>query len=104
MIKKDIDRMDRLLADGWRKPGGLVPGDDWKAGVMATIRTASAAVEPSSTTNGFSSLVLRVSMAAAAAAIALVAWTLSTGIVPYQDLAMKLLDDPASMLFSSPFV
>ena len=102
MIKKDIDRLDRLLADGWRKPGGLVPGDGWKAGVMAEIRTAAA--EESPVTNGFSRLVLRVSIAAAAASIALVAWTLSTGIVPYQDLAVKLLDDPASMLFSSPFV
>ena len=103
MIKKDIDRLDRLLADSWRKPGGLVPGDDWKAGVMAEIRAAGAA-EESPVTNGFSRLVLRVSVAAVAAAIALVAWTLSTGIVPYQDLAVKLLDDPASMLFSSPFV
>ncbi len=101
MIKKDIDRMDRLLADGWRNPGGLVPGDDWKAGVMSEIRSR---VAESPVTNGFSRLVLRVSVVAAAAAIALVAWTLSTGIVSYQDLAVKLLDDPASMLFSSPFV
>jgi len=104
MIKKDIDRLDRLLADGWRNPGGLVPGDDWKAGVMTTIRTASAIAEEAPVTNGFSSLVLRISITAAAAATALVAWTLSTGIVSYQDLAVKLLDDPASMLFSSPFV
>ncbi len=103
MIKKDIDRLDRLLADSWRTPGGLVPGDDWKAGVMSEIRAAAVA-EESPVTNGFSSLVLRVSIAAAAAAIALVAWTLSTGIVPYQDLAVKLLDEPVSMLFSSPFV
>ena len=101
MIKKDIDRMDRLLADGWRNPGGLVPGDDWKAGVMSEIRSR---VAESPVTNGFSRLVLRVSVVAAAAAIALVTWTLSTGIVSYQDLAVKLLDDPASMLFSSPFV
>jgi hypothetical protein len=103
MNQNERDRIDRLLAAGWRDAGQISPGEDWNAGVMATIRTASAAVEPSST-NGFSSLVLRVSIAAAAAAIALVAWTLSTGIVPYQDLAVKLLDDPASMLFSSPFV
>ncbi len=101
MIQKDNDRMDRLLADSWRNPGGLVPGDDWKAGVMSEIRTR---VAESPVTNGFSRLVLRVSVVAAAAAIALVAWTLSTGIVPYQDLAVKLLDEPASMLFSSPFV
>ena len=100
-MKKDIDRLDRLLADGWRNPGGLVPGDDWKAGVMSEIRSTGM---ESPVTNGFSSLVLRVSIAAAAAAVALVAWTLSTGIAAYQDLAMKLLDDPASMLFSSPFV
>ncbi len=98
----DRDRIDRLLAAGWRGAGEISPGEDWKAGVMAEIRAAAA--EESPMTNGFSSLVLRVSIAAAAAAIALVAWTLSTGIVPYQDLAVKLLDDPASMLFSSPFV
>lgn len=102
MIKKDIDRLDRLLADGWRNPGGLVPGDDWKAGVMAEIRAGAA--EESPVTNGFSRFVLRVSVAAAAAAIALVAWTLSAGLMTYQDLAMKFLEDPASMLFSSPFV
>jgi len=101
MMKKDNDRMDRLLADGWRNPGGLVPGDDWKAGVMSEIRSG---VAESPVTNGFSRLVMRISFVAAAAAIALVAWTLSTGIVSYQDLAVKLLDDPASMLFSSPFV
>jgi len=104
MIRKDNDRMDRLLADSWRNPGGLVPGDDWQAGVMTTIRTASATAEESPVTNGFSRLVLRISVVAAAAAVALVAWTLTTGIVPYQDLAVKLLDEPASMLFSSPFV
>jgi mannose/fructose/N-acetylgalactosamine-specific phosphotransferase system component IIC len=101
MIKKDIDRMDRLLADGWRNPGGLVPGDDWKASVMSQIRSTP---QESPVTNGFSRVVLRVSLAAAAAAVALVAWTVSTGFAAYQDLAMKLLEDPASMLFSSPFV
>ena len=101
MIKKDNDKLDRLLADGWRNPGGLVPGDDWTAGVMSEIQ--SSAME-SPVTNGFSRIVLRVSVAAAAAAVALVAWTLSTGITAYQDLAIKLLEDPASMLFSSPFV
>jgi hypothetical protein len=100
MNNKDIDRLDRLLADGWRHPGGLVPGDDWKAGVMAEIR---AAAHESPVKNGLSRLVLRVSLAAAAAAVALLAWTLSTGIVPYQELALKLLEDPVSML-SSPFV
>ena len=103
MNHNNRDRIDRLLAAGWRDAGEISPGEDWKAGVMATIRTASSAVEPSAT-NGFSSLVLRVSIGAAAAAIALVTWTLSTGIVPYQDLAVKLLDDPVSMIFSSPFV
>jgi hypothetical protein len=99
-MKKDIDRLDRLLADGWRNPGGLVPGEDWKAGVMSEIR--STAME-APVTNGFSRLVLRVSMAAAAAALVLAAWTLATGVVPYQKLAMELLGDPASML-SSLFV
>ena len=101
MIKKDIDRLDRLLADSWRTPGGLVPGDDWKAGVMSEIRSSAS---ESPVTNGFSRLVLRVSVAAVAVAIALAAWTLSTGLMTYQELAMKLFDDPASMLFSSPFV
>lgn len=101
MNKKDNDRMDRLLADSWRNPGGLLPGDDWTAGVMSEIRTTPM---ESPVTNGFSRIVLRVSVAAAAAAIALVAWTLTTGITAYQDLAAKLLEDPASMLFSSPFV
>jgi hypothetical protein len=101
MIKKDIDRMDRLLADGWRNPGGLVPGDDWATGVMSEIRSAEM---ESPVTNGFSRIILRVSVAAAAVAAALVVWTLSTGFTAYEDLAMKLLEDPASMLFSSPFV
>ena len=101
MIKKDNDRLDRLLADGWRNPGGLVPGDDWKAGVMSEIRSTEM---ESAVTNGFSRIVLRISIAAAVTAIALVAWTLSSGLVTYQDLAMKFLEDPASMLFSSPFV
>ena len=35
------DRIDRLLAAGWRGAGETSPGDDWKAGVMATIRTAA---------------------------------------------------------------
>jgi hypothetical protein len=100
MSKKDIDRMDRLLADGWRNPGGLVPGDDWKAGVMAEIRSTPAEAP---VTNGFSRVVLRVSIAAAAASLALVAWTLSTGMIPYEEIAMMLLEDPVSML-SSPFV
>ena len=65
MIKKDIDRMDRLLADGWRNPGGLVPGNDWKAGVMSEIRSTEM---ESPVTNGFSRYVLRVSVVAAAAA------------------------------------
>ena len=103
MNYNDRDRIDRLVAAGWRDAGEISPGEDWKAGVMSTIRTASSAAETSAT-NGFSNLVLRVSITAAAAAAALVAWTLSTGIVPYQDLAVKLLDDPVSMLFSSPFV
>jgi len=101
MIKRDIDRLDRLLADGWRHPGGLVPGEGWKAGVMADIRAAAAGESP--VTNGFSRLFLRVSLAAAAAAAALVIWTVSAGIAAYQELAMKLLEDPASLLFSSPF-
>ncbi len=100
-MNKDNDRMDRLLAAGWRNPEGLVPGDDWTAGVMSEIHSTPM---ESPVTNGFSRLVLRVSVAAAAAAIALVAWTLSSGLVTYQDLAMKFLEDPASMLFSSPFV
>jgi hypothetical protein len=100
-MNRDNDRLDRLLADGWRNPGGLVPGDDWKAGVMSEIR--STAME-SPVTNGFSRFVLRVSIAAAAASVALAAWTLSTAMPVYEELAMKLLEDPASMLFSSPFV
>jgi hypothetical protein len=97
----DRDRIDRLLADGWRRGGEFSPGDDWAAGVMSEIR---AAAQESPVTNGFSRVVLRVSLAAAAASLALVAWTLSTGISAYQDLAVQLLEDPASMLFSSPFV
>jgi hypothetical protein len=100
MIKKDIDRMDRLLADGWRNPGGLVPGDDWKTGVMSEIRSTP---QESPVTNGFSRIVFRVSVAAALTAFALVAWTLATGLVPYQEMAMELLQDPVSML-SAPFV
>ena len=98
-MKKDNDRLDRLLADGWRNPGGLVPGDDWKAGVMSEIRSGEM---ESPVTNGFSSLVLRISVTAAAAAVALVAWTIMTGVVPYNEIAMELLGDPAGM-FSSLF-
>ncbi len=100
-MKKDMDRLDRLLADGWRHPGGLEPGEDWKAGVMSGILSSP---DKSPVTNGLSRLVLRVSIAAAAAALALVVWTVSTGITAYQELAARLLEDPASMLFSSPFV
>jgi hypothetical protein len=102
MNGREIDRLDRLLADGWRRPRGLVPGDGWKAGVMREIRFSKA--EVSGAENGFSRLLLRVSLAAAAVAALLVTWTLSAGMAAYRDLAMKLLDDPASMIFSSPFV
>jgi hypothetical protein len=102
MKGRDIDRLDRLLAEGWRRPRGLVPGEDWKAGVMRDI--ASAAGEASAEANGFSRLLLRVSLGVAAASAALVAWTLSDGMAAYRVLAMKVLEEPASMIFPSPFI
>ena len=93
------DRIDRLLADGWRRAEPVGPGDDWAAGVMSEIRGLAAA-EVSPMENGLGRFVFRVSIAAAAAAVVLAGWTLYTGMVPYQELAMELFADPATMLSS----
>jgi hypothetical protein len=95
---KERDRIDRLLADGWRNAGQVSPGDDWAAGVMSEIRGRAAETSP--VENGLGRFVFRVSIAAAAAAVVLAGWTLYTGMVPYQELAMELFADPASMLSS----
>ena len=42
MNPNDRDRIDRLIAAGWRGAGEISPGEDWKVGVMATIRNQKA--------------------------------------------------------------
>ncbi|MDD3643104.1 MAG: hypothetical protein PHQ19_06555 [Candidatus Krumholzibacteria bacterium] len=99
----DSGRLERLLADGWKAGGGARPDDLWQAGVMARVRAAAATPEPA-WSNGAGRLALRISIAAAAAAAILVAWTLAGGLIPYEELAMKALDEPLSMIIGSPFV
>ena len=96
--------LERLLAEAWRNPGEIDPGPSWNASVMRSIRSIAAAGGEESVYNGFSRLVFRVSMATAAIGAVLAGWTLARGITPLRDLALAVLEDPASLFVSPPFV
>lgn len=102
--ERDTERLERTLADGWKAGGGARPDDPWQAGVMASVREAAEGRREPAWSNGGGRLALRVSLAAAAVAAVLVAWSLAGGIIPYEELAMKALDEPLSVLIGSPFV
>jgi hypothetical protein len=106
MRKNDNDtkRLERILADGWKAGAETRPGDLWQAGVMARVREAASVRPEPAWTNGTSRLALRISLVAAAAAAVLVVWTLAGGVIPYEELAMKAIDEPLSILIGSPFV
>lgn len=100
----DTKRLERLLAEGWKDGAGVRPDDLWQAGVMARVRAAAAEKNGPAWANGAGRLALRISLAAAAAAAILVVWTLAGGVIPYEELAMKALDEPLSLFIGTPFV
>lgn len=101
--RTDTQRLERLLAAAWREGAGAAPGPIWQAGVMAGVRAAAGGGTPA-WANGFSRLVLRMSLTAAAAAAVLVAWLVAGGLIPYEELALMMIDEPLSLLAGTPFV
>jgi hypothetical protein len=93
-----------MLASAWRGTGGSGPDRGWNDALMERIRSSEFEEGDLSILNGFSLKFLRISAAVAAAALILLAWTMSSGLVPYQDLAAHFIDNPVGLFISPLFV
>jgi hypothetical protein len=96
--KSKVDELERRLYSAYGSPGGVALGAGWRQSVMREIRARSAS-QPAERAQAFVvGLAWRLSAAAGLVAILLLVYIVANGLVDYQDLAMRYLENPIDFL------
>jgi hypothetical protein len=95
---KRVDALEKLLVSAYRDVGEVHPSSGWDEAVLARIRTLGpieSAVNGQALVGRF---VWRFAAAASLVAIVLLVYLFSSGVVDYQDLAVRFLENPIDFL------
>ena len=95
-----VKRLEEILLSAHRTESEIAPDDRWQVALMRDIRNLGPLGGEARILERFNSLVWRFSLAGGICVAALVLYTLKTGLFPFQDVAVALLDDPVGVLYS----
>jgi len=96
--KKTLEDVERHLGAAFRAQENAIPGADWQESVMRDVRRLGA-IEPARNDRVlFGRFAWRFSVAACLVALVLLAYIFSNGLVDYQDLAMRYLENPIDFI------
>lgn len=96
--RKRLDELERHLFFAYRAEGDIAPGVGWQESVMDDIRRLQAREARTGGPVPLGDFAWRFSAAACFIALLLLAYVLSTGIVDYQELAIRYLENPIGFL------
>ncbi len=102
--KEKLNRLEKALVRAWAGSGNISGSDTWKTDLMEDIRSDNVIINRRGDFEAQGTLVWRFSMVAAALTAFFAIYALTTDILPYKDLALMFLDNPAGFILSSPFV
>jgi hypothetical protein len=97
--KDKIVELERRLFFAYRAEQSLVPGTGWQESVMDDVRRLRIGeAGGGDRVVKLENFAWRFSIAACFVALLLLAYVLSTGIVDYQELAMRYLENPVDFI------
>jgi hypothetical protein len=97
-----LKRLESILfAVGRRDPEEPDVSGTWQANLMRDVRMIGPLGGEAIGPERFGRLAWRFSLACGIGVAAVVIYTLVAGFLPFQDLAVALLDDPVTVLYSS---
>jgi len=96
--KKKVDDIERHLFAAFRSQESAMPDADWQESVMGEIRRLGAIESALDDRVLFGRFAWRFSVAACLVALVLLAYVFSSGLVDYQDLAMRYLENPIDFI------
>ena len=93
-----IDHLERLIGSVYRGQETTPPGADWNAGVMAEIRRMGRVEAGGNGEALFGRFAWRFAAAACFVAAILLVYVFSNGVVDYEELAMRFLENPIDFI------
>ena len=102
--KERLDLLEKKLVSSWNTGEQVSVSSRWKADLMRDVRLSGVPGPKNDLFEGQGRFIWRFSMVAAGIAVLSLIYALTNDIVPYGDLALLLLDDPAGFILSTPFV
>jgi hypothetical protein len=96
--ERKIDDLETRLFDAYRAGEYRAPGAGWRASVMREIRLRGAVDERAGVQQQIGRFAWRFSAVAAIIALLLLVYVFSSGIVDYQDIAIRYLENPIEFI------
>lgn len=96
--KKKLDELESRLFSAYRLRGYPETDAGWRESVMREIRGLDAAEAPNGVQLQIGRFAWRFSAAACFIALLLLAYVFSSGIVDYQEIAMRYLENPIDFI------
>jgi hypothetical protein len=96
--KKMLDKVEKYLFFSSRAGDDLRPGADWQESVMTDVCGLRVCEGSGGGRALFGRFAWQFSAAACFVALLLLAYVLSTGVVDYQEMAMRFLDNPIDFI------
>lgn len=96
--RKNLDELEARLFSAYRAREYSETDADWRGSVMRTIRGLDAAEAPNGVQARIGRFAWRFSAAACLIALLLLVYVFSSGIVDYQELAMRYLENPIDFM------
>ncbi|MBN2185478.1 MAG: hypothetical protein JW746_09135 [Candidatus Krumholzibacteriota bacterium] len=102
--KEKLDILEKRLVSSWKTGEAVSVGSGWQADIMREIRLSGIPGGKMDIFEDQGRLIWRFSMVAAGFTLFFLLYALTNDIMPYRDLALLFLDDPAGFILSPPFV
>ncbi|MBN2071398.1 MAG: hypothetical protein JW814_08075 [Candidatus Krumholzibacteriota bacterium] len=102
--KEIIDGIEKELASSWKSGKTVSVDPQWKNRIMREIRISADEAGQRSLFETHGRLIWRFSMIATGLTLFFLIYVLSSDVMPYRDLALLFLEDPAGFILSPPFV
>lgn len=105
MRNHDIDKLEEALRETYSNIEAPPASHGWQTNLMRRILQISTGEETEENIwPAFTRLAWRFSLVSSVVAIILTVIVLQTDLLPAREISMMMLEDPASLLFSQPFV
>jgi hypothetical protein len=104
MRNHDIDKLEEALRETHRNIEVPSASHEWQTNLMRRILQITTREETiENTWPAFTRLAWRFSLVSSVVVIILTVIVLQSDLLPAREIAMMMLEDPASLLFSQPF-